>query len=58
MKRLYLVLIAILIATITFTQTKKASFKPGQTFTDCKDCPEMIIIPPGSFIMGAKENEQ
>ncbi len=27
-------------------------FQPGQTFRDCADCPEMVVIPPGSFRMG------
>ena len=26
--------------------------KPGQTFRDCADCPEMVVIPAGSFRMG------
>ena len=26
--------------------------KPGDTFKDCRDCPEMVVIPPGSFRMG------
>jgi tol-pal system protein YbgF len=26
--------------------------KPGETFKDCPDCPEMVLIPPGSFRMG------
>ena len=25
---------------------------PGQTFRDCADCPEMVVIPSGSFRMG------
>ena len=30
---------------------------PGSTFVDCtKDCPEMIVIRPGTFQMGSKEN--
>jgi formylglycine-generating enzyme required for sulfatase activity len=24
----------------------------GSVFADCADCPEMVIIPPGSFVMG------
>ena len=28
------------------------SYKPGKTFRDCPDCPEMVVIPPGSFRMG------
>jgi formylglycine-generating enzyme required for sulfatase activity len=27
-------------------------FKPGDTFKDCADCPEMVVIPAGSFRMG------
>ncbi len=43
---------------ITFAQTKqKSSYKPGQTFKDCKDCPEMVVVPAGNFMMGATEIE-
>jgi formylglycine-generating enzyme required for sulfatase activity len=27
-------------------------YKPGDTFKDCEDCPEMVVIPKGSFRMG------
>jgi formylglycine-generating enzyme required for sulfatase activity len=27
-------------------------YKPGDTFKDCGDCPEMVVIPAGSFRMG------
>lgn len=26
--------------------------KPGDTFKDCDECPEMVVVPPGLFIMG------
>lgn len=26
---------------------------PGKSFRDCADCPEMVVIPPGSFRMGS-----
>jgi formylglycine-generating enzyme required for sulfatase activity len=29
----------------------------GQSFRDCPDCPEMVVLPAGSFEMGAAENE-
>jgi formylglycine-generating enzyme required for sulfatase activity len=32
-------------------------YKPGTVFRDCPDCPEMVVIPAGSFIMGAKASE-
>ena len=34
------------------------ALKPGQTFRECAtDCPEMLVIPSGSFIMGSPDNE-
>ena len=27
--------------------------KPGVVFKDCDDCPEMVVIPAGSFLMGS-----
>src|SRR5689334_5226333 len=29
------------------------SFKSGQTFRDCDGCPEMVVIPSGSFTIGS-----
>lgn len=31
---------------------------PGTTFHDCKDCPEMVVIPSGSFMMGSERTER
>lgn len=33
------------------------SAKPGTVFKDCPDCPEMVVIPPGRFVMGANGGE-
>jgi formylglycine-generating enzyme required for sulfatase activity len=29
----------------------------GQVFKDCADCPEMVVIPAGSFTMGSNESD-
>lgn len=29
----------------------------GESFKDCPDCPEMVVVPAGSFTMGSPENE-
>ena len=26
---------------------------PGDVFRDCEDCPELVIVPPGDFVMGS-----
>ena len=29
-----------------------AGLRPGQVFRDCEDCPEMVVVPAGTFRMG------
>ena len=29
----------------------------GDSFKECADCPEMVVVPPGSFVMGSPLNE-
>ncbi len=38
---------------------EKPCIKPGsaQSFKDCADCPEMVAVPAGSFMMGSPETE-
>jgi len=31
--------------------------RPGESFRDCPDCPEMVIVPAGSFTMGKTADE-
>ena len=35
---------------------QRPSPAPGQTIKDCADCPEMVVLPAGSFEMGSNEN--
>lgn len=30
---------------------------PGAGFRDCAECPEMVVVPPGSFVMGSPDSE-
>ena len=34
-----------------------AGYHPGDVFRDCSTCPEMVVMPPGSFQMGSSESE-
>lgn len=42
-----------LLGASTGIQAADPSRAPGTTFRDCDTCPEMIVIPAGSFVMGA-----
>ena len=33
------------------------SLKPGGTFKECRNCPEMVVVPAGSFVMGSPADE-
>ncbi len=32
--------------------------KPGDVFQDCDDCPEMVVLPDGSFFMGSQRHNR
>jgi len=49
-----LIVSPVLITIKAFTQK---NLKRGQTFCDCPECPEMIVIPSGSFMMGSPPDE-
>jgi formylglycine-generating enzyme required for sulfatase activity len=36
---------------------KHAALRPGQTFKECRNCPEMVVLPPGKFTMGSPPDE-
>src|SRR5688572_11536670 len=46
-----------IVALITISSVAQTDLKPGTTFRDCPDCPEMVVIPAGSFTMGSPKSE-
>jgi formylglycine-generating enzyme required for sulfatase activity len=34
-----------------------ATLQPGKVFKDCKDCPELVVLPAGSYTMGTPADE-
>ncbi|WP_096704966.1 formylglycine-generating enzyme family protein [Magnetospirillum sp. 15-1] len=42
--------------TVVFTAGIAQAQTPDSSFRDCDDCPEMVVIPAGSFMMGADKN--
>jgi formylglycine-generating enzyme required for sulfatase activity len=39
-------------------RAQEGSWKPGDTFRECAGCPEMVVVPAGSFTMGSPLGEQ
>jgi len=49
----------IFLGLTSFAQAAATASQAGTTFRDCPDCPEMVVIPAGSFDMGSSGyNEQ
>ena len=42
----------------TFQAIVSADGQVGRRFHDCSQCPEMVVVPAGSFMMGAPEEEE
>jgi formylglycine-generating enzyme required for sulfatase activity len=38
---------------LTFAKQQLATMEPGEVFRDCEDCPELVVVPPGDFVMGS-----
>ncbi len=51
---LALSLLAVIAVAVSATASSEERFRPGEIFRDCAECPEMVVIPAGSFTMGSK----
>ena len=50
--------IMVFFALLALTGGVTASeLEAGQRFRDCPECPEMVVVPSGSFLMGTPESE-
>jgi formylglycine-generating enzyme required for sulfatase activity len=62
MKRLHLGLSILAAAALSLmggpATDADAAGRAARTFRDCAACPEMVIIPPGTFVMGSPETEK
>jgi formylglycine-generating enzyme required for sulfatase activity len=43
---------------VTKVAGEERCLKPGDTFRDCDECPEMVVIPAGRFAMGSPASEE
>lgn len=50
----YLILGALALLASFSVQADDSSLQPGDVFKDCGTCPEMVVIPAGEFVMGAR----
>ena len=57
MKKAASVMAAALLLTVV-THSHGENFSPGDVFRDCPECPELVIVPAGSFMMGAPATEE
>lgn len=51
-------IVATALAVVFLSSGMAVSNEPLSTFKDCDECPKMVILPQGKFIMGATKKEQ
>ncbi len=54
---LAIVALILLGSVVAEDHSRAQGLQPGITFRDCPDCPEMVVIPGGSFLMGSTESD-
>jgi formylglycine-generating enzyme required for sulfatase activity len=42
----------------TLTPERERALKPADSFRECDGCPEMVVVPAGSFTMGSPDSEK
>jgi formylglycine-generating enzyme required for sulfatase activity len=57
MKRSILALASMLLMAHGMATAQSLASKPGTVFRDCRGCPEMVVVPAGSFVMGSSDAE-
>ena len=45
-------------AAAPLTAAEERALKPKETFKECAECPEMVVVPAGSFMMGSPPWEE
>jgi formylglycine-generating enzyme required for sulfatase activity len=52
-----LVVLVLMLALLIWIETHRGlGLKPGSSFTECPNCPEMVVVPAGKFMMGTPED--
>src|SRR6516162_972295 len=45
-------------ATAPLSALEEQALKPKNSFKECAQCPEMVVVPAGSFTMGSPDSEE
>jgi formylglycine-generating enzyme required for sulfatase activity len=48
----------VLMLPLRLSYPEERALKPKDRFKECSDCPEMVVVPAGDFIMGSPANEE
>jgi len=48
----YSAVLAAIVVVLSVSPARGGESRPGEVFRDCPQCPELVVVPAGSFVMG------
>jgi formylglycine-generating enzyme required for sulfatase activity len=51
--KIFIAVLAVALGETAVATPSEGALKAGQTFRDCPECPEMVVVPAGNFLMGS-----
>ncbi len=58
LSRIKILIQAVFLCAVSLVDgTNAQGYEPGKSFRDCPECPEMVVIPSGSFMMGSSDED-
>lgn len=57
-RRTVIAMLVLTAVALFITVARAEGPAPGTTFKDCDDCPEMVVIPKGRYVMGVPRGEE
>ncbi len=54
----YSAVLPVIVLVLSISPVRGGEPRPGEAFRDCPQCPELVVVPAGSFVMGTDSKKR